>query len=70
MSPVQTPCPGGYVEEKSKASSAFEIVCRDWWKYENHSERQYKFLIQGVVDLLRISQTMDERFDPTRDFNA
>jgi hypothetical protein len=57
-------------KKSPKPQALFEIVCRDWWKFEIHSERQYKFLIQGIVDLLTISQTMDERFDPTRDFNA
>lgn len=45
-----------------------EIVCREWRQHEGHSERQYGILIQTAVDLLRISQTMDVRFEPARDF--
>ncbi|WP_425408006.1 UvrD-helicase domain-containing protein [Hyphococcus sp.] len=53
-----------------KPQTLFEIVSRDWRRCDRHSQKQYKFLVQGVLDLLRISQTTDSRHDPARYFTA
>jgi len=47
-----------------------DIISREWWKHDQGTERQYKLIVQGVLDLLRIANVMDVRHDVQRYFNV
>lgn len=47
-----------------------DIICREWWKHNQGTERQYKLIVQAVLDLLRISNVMDARFEVQRYFTV
>jgi len=47
-----------------------DIVGREWWKYDQGTEKQYKLVVHGVLDLMRIANVMDARHAEPRYFNV
>jgi len=64
---------GGFDRRKSikspRPERLFDIVCRKWWQHEEGAAKQYKLVVQGILDLLRIANVMDARSTPQRYFN-
>lgn len=56
--------------KKPKPEKLIHLVKREWWTIQPHSSCHYSLLLQGVVDVLRLSDTRDIRSEPSQYFSA
>ena len=55
--------------KKPKPEKLIHVVRREWWLDQSHLSFHYSLLLQGVIDVLRFSDTKDTRFDPSKYFS-
>ncbi len=56
--------------KKPKPEKLIHIVKRKWWTVQPHSSTHYSLLVQGVIDLLRLSGKKDTRIENHQYFSA
>lgn len=64
---------GGFDRRKSTKSPRperlIDVIARNWREHDRQTEHQYKLILKGVLDMLRIAKTMDTRVIPPKNFN-
>jgi hypothetical protein len=56
--------------KRPKPEKLIHLVKREWWTVQPHSSFHYSLLLQGVIDVLRLSDTKDTRTETSQYFSA